>query len=209
MHICVEGFCEHTLLEFSIYEFVGIISIALIAGISSLAGLGGGSPMVAILLVAFNYSPKKTTLLVYVLILGANLGNIINQSTTQIKGKTMIKYRYALVVIPFMFMGSLVGVMFNKFLPSLFICLFIIVTAASSLPKNYQRFRDSYEKETRENNGAAGILHPDIDNEVKRINPFLNEENVVIFKKVALLIGGFVLLQLFRGSERFDSIIGI
>lgn len=111
-----------------------------------MAGLGGGGPMIAILLVLFNYPPKKSTLLVYALILGATIGNVVNQATTSIKGKTMVKYRYAFVAIPFQFMGSLFGVIINKYFPSLVICLLIVVTTAKTLSGIYKKFKISYDK---------------------------------------------------------------
>lgn len=111
-----------------------------------MAGLGGGGPMVAILLICYNYHPKKSTLLIYALILGATMGNVINQATTSVRGKTMVKYRYAYVAIPFMFLGSLFGVIINKYFPSLFICLLIVATTCKTLSGIYTRFKQSYEK---------------------------------------------------------------
>lgn len=111
-----------------------------------MAGLGGGGPMLAILLVIYNYPPKKSTLLVYALILGATIGNVVNQATTSFKGRTMVKYRYAFVAIPFQFMGSLFGVIINKYFPSLFVCLLIVITTAKTLSGIYRKFRVSYDK---------------------------------------------------------------
>lgn len=48
-----------------------------------------------------------------------------------------------------------------------------------------------------------------MDNEVTRINPLSNPENIYIFKRLGLLIVGFIILQLIRGSEKFSSIIGV
>ena len=161
MHTCIEGVCVHTLLDFSVYEIVGILCIMLISGVSSLAGLGGGGPMVSILLQAYNYTPKKSTLLIYALILGATVGNVLNQATTSIRGKTMIKYRYAFVTIPFMFLGSLFGVIINKFFPSLFVCLLIMLTSGKMITSIYKRFRESYDKETMSIQENGGAVHRD------------------------------------------------
>jgi uncharacterized membrane protein len=97
--------------------------------------------MIGILLMSYNYTPKKSTLLIYALILGATMGNVINQATTSVKGKAMIKYRYAYVAIPFMFLGSLFGVIINKYFPNLFITVLILATTGNTLKGIYKRFK--------------------------------------------------------------------
>jgi uncharacterized membrane protein YfcA len=143
-----DNICVHSLFPLPFAAIIGSFIIALISGVATLAGLGGGGPMVAFLILLFGYNPKISTLLVYCLILGGTLGNVTNQATTKVNGKPMIIYRYCFVSIPFMFAGSLVGVMINKYFPSAAIVTLILVTGISSLKSVYIKFRQSYKRET-------------------------------------------------------------
>ena len=46
-----------------------------------------------------------------------------------------------------MFVGSLLGVLINKWLPSAATISIIVGVAMTSLPKIYTRFRDGYQRE--------------------------------------------------------------
>ena len=97
---------------------LGSLIVAFISGVSTLAGLGGYSPLISFLILLFYYSPQVSTLLVYCLILGGTLGNVTNQASTVVNGRPMIIFRYCFVSIPYMFGGSLIGVLINKYFPS-------------------------------------------------------------------------------------------
>lgn len=51
----------------------------LIAGLSSLAGLGGGGPNVVVMIIFFDMMPKTATLVTFACVLGAAVGNVVNQ----------------------------------------------------------------------------------------------------------------------------------
>jgi uncharacterized membrane protein YfcA len=152
MHWCnSDNICVHSLFPLTFEAILGSFIIALISGVSTLAGLGGGGPIISFLILLFNYSPKTSTMLVYCLIFGGTLGNVVNQATTMVNGKPMIIYRYCFVSIPFMFGGSLIGVMINKYFPSAAVVTLILITTISSLKNIYIKFRQSYRRETEEN----------------------------------------------------------
>ena len=88
-------------------------------------------------------------MIVFTSILGATVGNTLNQMRKSHNGQPIIKYKYAFVSLPIMFIGSFVGVYLNALLPSLVICSIIVYTSTTSLPKIYERFKQSYEKETK------------------------------------------------------------
>ncbi len=127
-------------IAFSITTLVGIILIAVIAGLSSLAGLGGGGPSIVVLILCFNYFPKDATIIVFSSILGSSFGNIINQMRKAHNKDPVLKYEYAFISLPIMFIGSFIGVFLNKLLSSLIICSVIIFTSAQSLKNIYNRF---------------------------------------------------------------------
>jgi uncharacterized membrane protein YfcA len=55
-----------------------------IAGFSSLAGAGGGTPNLVIAMILFNYSPKDSTIIVFSCILGTTFGNFLSQMKKKI-----------------------------------------------------------------------------------------------------------------------------
>lgn len=177
MYVCnLEGICEHTLFPLTPESITGSFLIAFISGLATLAGLGGGGAIISFLILLFNYSPKVSTLLVYCMIFGGTLGNVINQATTLVNGKPMIIYRYCFVSIPYMFGGSLVGVIINKFFPSAVVVTLILVTTSSSLRSIYNRFRQSYQKETEENQQPE-ILRVRKELVMESVNVFESSEN--------------------------------
>lgn len=92
----------------------------------------------------------------------------------------MIRYQYAFVVLPLMFLGSLVGVLLNRWLPSAIMVLIIVLVTSYSIPNIYRRFRDAHHRETAElllhDGRRSGILKE------SKVNPFDDEINVKIFK---------------------------
>jgi hypothetical protein len=74
---CQEGCEDHS--YFTLAHIIGTILIALIAGLSSLAGLGGGGPSIVIYMACFNILPKDATIIVFSSILGSSFGNLVNQ----------------------------------------------------------------------------------------------------------------------------------
>jgi len=128
------------LFPISTATFIGSILIPLITRLSSLAGLGGGGPSLVVFITFFNYLPKDANIIVFTSILGATLGNCVNQMTKSHNGKPIIQYKYAFISLPIMFIGSYFGVYLNSFLPSLVICSIILVQSFTSLPKIKQRY---------------------------------------------------------------------
>ena len=143
------GECVHYLLPPSFLTLIGSILIPLITGLSSLAGLGGGGPSLVVFITFFNYLPKDANIIVFTSILGATLGNCVNQMTTAHNGSPIIQYKYAFLVMPIMFIGSYFGVYLNSFLPSAVICAIIVIQSTTSLPKIKNRFKESYDKESK------------------------------------------------------------
>jgi uncharacterized membrane protein YfcA len=94
----------------------------------------------------FNYIPKDANIIVFTSILGATLGNCINQMTKAHNGEPIVRYKYAFLTMPIMFIGSYFGVYLNSFLPSAVICAIIVGQSVTSLPKIKNRFKESYDK---------------------------------------------------------------
>ena len=131
-----------------VYLFLGCSLVIIAAGLNSLAGLGGGAAHLAILLSCFNILPKDATIVVFASILGTSCGSTINQMRRAIDGQPLISYSYVSISVPVIFMGSLIGVLANTFLPSVGAILIIIIVSVSSLPKILNRFKQGYSRET-------------------------------------------------------------
>lgn len=56
----------------------------LIAGFSSLAGVGGGTPHLVVIMILYNYTPKNSTIVIFSSILGTTLGNVLSQMRKKI-----------------------------------------------------------------------------------------------------------------------------
>ena len=101
----------------------------LVSGFSSSAGIGGGRLLIAILIFFFNVLPKSATLIVFSCMFGASAGNMINQMRRAHNNKAVINYNHASIVIPLMFIGTLIGIIFNKLLPNIILVSFILFVA--------------------------------------------------------------------------------
>jgi len=120
----------------------------LVAGINSLAGLGGGGPHMALLILCFGLLPKQATIVVFACIFGTAFGSTINQMRRALDRKPAINYSYTMVTIPLMTIGAILGVFLNRLLPSLATVSIIVGLSAKGLPKMWNRFNDAYKKET-------------------------------------------------------------
>ena len=116
------------------------------AGLNSLAGLGGGAPQLALLISVFNLLPKDATIVVFACIVGTSFGNTINQMRRALDGEPVVNYSYAAIAVPVVFIGTLIGVLMNRFLPSIAVVLIVMAVAAYSLPKIFTRFVDGYKR---------------------------------------------------------------
>lgn len=116
------------------------------AGLNSLAGLGGGAPQLALLISVFNFLPKDATIIVFSCIVGTSFGNTLNQMQRALDGDPVVNYSYASLAVPIVFIGTLIGVLLNRFLPSIAVVLIVIAVAAYSLPKIFSRFKEGFKK---------------------------------------------------------------
>lgn len=135
----VDGICRHYLFPMDSWTILGTIVLAIVSGLCTIAGLGGGSLAVVGLLIFFNYLPKDATLVAFCFILGASVGNASNLMQKAYNGKPLIQFHYAFILVPLMLAGSLIGVLLNKFLPSAVVCFIILASVAMNLKKTYNR----------------------------------------------------------------------
>ncbi len=63
---------------------IAFLGTFLIGGFSSLAGVGGGTPHLVIIMLLYNYTPKHATIVIFSAILGTTLGNVLSQMRKKI-----------------------------------------------------------------------------------------------------------------------------
>ena len=138
--------CMHYIWPFSIKFIIGMIVLVFANGLATIAGVGGGVIGLAIFMMLLDYTAKDATIVVLCSIFAASTGNISNLMTKMMNGKPLIQYDLVFLVVPVMFSGSFIGILLNKFLPSLVICTLILALVAFNLKKTYVRFVDKYKK---------------------------------------------------------------
>ena len=92
-------------------------------------------------MLGFDYVPKDATLVILCSVFGATSGNIINLMRKAFNGKALINYRFVLLIIPIIFTGSIIGIILNKYLPSIVICSLIVYIRVVSVRKSYNNFK--------------------------------------------------------------------
>ena len=125
---------------------IGLIVLVVANGLATIAGLGGGGIALVIFMIFFDYLPKDATILVLCSILAASTGNISNLMRKSFNGKPLIQYQYVFLIIPIMFTGSFIGILINKYFPSIVICLIILAVISTSIKKTYVRFKANYKR---------------------------------------------------------------
>jgi uncharacterized membrane protein YfcA len=63
---------------------IAFLMTFLIGGFSSLAGVGGGTPHLVVIMILYNYTPKNSTIVIFSSILGTTLGNVLSQMRKKI-----------------------------------------------------------------------------------------------------------------------------
>ena len=130
----------------SVKYVIGLLLLAFTSGLASIAGIGGGAIGVVIFILFFDYTPKDATIIVLCSIFGTALGNIFNLMRKAFNGEPVINYGYVFAIIPLMFAGSFIGILMNKLLPSVVICLIILTIRSFAIKKSYTRFCRNYQK---------------------------------------------------------------
>lgn len=136
----INGVCNHFIWPPTMWILFGTLLLGFTNSLATLAGVGGGSIALVILMSLFEYLPKDASLVVFSCVLGASAGNTFNLLSKAFNGKPLIQYKYAFVSIPLMFTGSFLGVVMNKLFPSIITYSIIIIVFFVSMNKTFTRF---------------------------------------------------------------------
>ncbi len=121
-------------------EAIGAILIFIGSALSNAGGIGGGGLLVPILILFLNFNTKEaipiSKLMIFTGALTAFIMGIRNKNPY--RNATAIDYNIAIVVIPLVLFGTMIGVTLNKVFPPILIlvCLTVILIVNS-----YKTFR--------------------------------------------------------------------
>ncbi|KAM3128990.1 hypothetical protein pb186bvf_018907 [Paramecium bursaria] len=218
LYECIEGICQHkNFWPPTFIELIGILLTGVFSGFASLAGIGGGGIMVSIFTLFFNYSEKEAVLIVFVPVFGASLGNFLNlikQVDPQSK-EPIVNIRRAIVSCPIMIIGSITGILMNKFLSGTtffivaFLEYFIIKVLLKFIKQAMKETKIENERRRQQQNLLVQVELKDLSSEPKTdvLEKLLSNKEALI---TAFCIVGFILVgYLLRGARNFQSIIGI
>jgi uncharacterized membrane protein YfcA len=141
-----DGTCSHYLWPPTLWTVTGTLLLAFANSLATLAGIGGGSIALVVLMSFFEYLPKDASLVVFACVLGTSSGNTFNLLHKAFNGRPVVQYKLAFVSIPLMFTGSFAGVLMNKLFPSAITYSIIIVVFIYSFRKTWLRFKTEYER---------------------------------------------------------------
>lgn len=136
----INNHCYHYLYPFSFSMVLGTLILGFTNSLATLAGVGGGSIALVILMSFFEYLPKDASLVVFACVLGASAGNTFNLLFKAYNNKPLIQYQFVFVSIPIMFTGSFIGILMNKLFPAIITYSIIIIVFLISVRKTYYRF---------------------------------------------------------------------
>jgi uncharacterized membrane protein YfcA len=120
-------------------EILGSIIILFVSGLANAGGLGGGALMIPILLLIFNFDSQQSIMISYTIVFGGSIGNLI-VALRKRDPKTNLPYTnydIALVSLPILLMGTIVGVWLGRVIPELFILM--ILCSLSCMEINHSR----------------------------------------------------------------------
>lgn len=146
--------CQHKKL-FPLFtkEIIGIIIFVLMAMMSAAAGVGGGSIMVPILLIFFNFSTKEAVALTNGLIFFSGIVKFLlslRKKHPKIKHRTIIEYNMVLIIIPSLLLGAYFGSTISSMLPELVQMAGLVFVLIIATYKGFKKSMAVYNKETEE-----------------------------------------------------------
>eukprot|EP01017_Pseudomicrothorax_dubius_P049015 TRINITY_DN9040_c0_g1_i8.p1 TRINITY_DN9040_c0_g1~~TRINITY_DN9040_c0_g1_i8.p1 ORF type:complete len:166 (-),score=21.00 TRINITY_DN9040_c0_g1_i8:60-557(-) len=124
LHVChsILNLCEHKpVFPLQSSEIYGSLLVIIVAGLANAGGLGGGAILTPILMIFFGYSASASVMLSYILVFGGSLGNffLTGLSKDPETGRRVVNYDLAMLCLPLLLMGTLIGVKINRALPEL------------------------------------------------------------------------------------------
>lgn len=143
-YMCIEGECIHKdVFPLNYMEIFILILMCLISTVATTAGVGGGAIYSAILLLVENFTTKEAFPISNLIILFCSLTTFYVEVKNKYKDPSpvnkFIDYNMVVVFCPTLLLGTKLGVIMNKVLPSLVLIILLILSSSSSSFKAYKK----------------------------------------------------------------------
>jgi len=134
------------------FELGMIIIVFVISGLFNATGIGGGSLFVAFLIFAMKYDTKIAIGISYSILFGGSLAktSFSVRLRNEESGKPLINYGVAMILIPAMLVGSIIGLYLNNMCPNIVIMVCMILLLLSGLIKIFKKARQTFHEEQEE-----------------------------------------------------------
>ncbi len=124
------------------YEILVLIFMSILSMVATTAGIGGGAVYSALLMFVENFSAMEAFPISTFIILLTALGTYYVGIMDKIENPQhkFVDYDLVLVFCPTMLLGTKIGVIFNRMLPSLVLNILLILLLAFSSYKIYNKY---------------------------------------------------------------------
>eukprot|EP01016_Furgasonia_blochmanni_P002445 TRINITY_DN10956_c0_g5_i1.p1 TRINITY_DN10956_c0_g5~~TRINITY_DN10956_c0_g5_i1.p1 ORF type:complete len:482 (+),score=94.13 TRINITY_DN10956_c0_g5_i1:118-1563(+) len=235
----VTAHCKHkNVFPLTNIELLGSGVVLFVSGLANAGGLGGGALMIPILLLIFNFDSQQAIIISYTIVFGGSIGNVIVSLSKRdpMTNLPYINYDIALLCLPMLLMGTIVGVWLSRVIPELFILIILCSLLVYTFNKTWRKYRLVALAETQQSllpdNQSTSPLtvhrssiiaqelrarysfqqNAAAESQIREVQDIYHEEHQIIpwgrIAIVFLLIISIVIIILLRGSKRFDSLLG-
>ena len=121
-------------------------------GLANAGGMGGGTIMIPVLLIFFNYSLKEAITISYLLMFGGAIGSFLRLAAIEhpkSKGP-IVNYDLLLLSVPMLSMGAIFGEFIDQMLPDIFIIFTLLLISLQTLSRTFERIKKHLLEEKRE-----------------------------------------------------------
>lgn len=148
---CSKSRCIRRNYTYGAGEIFGLIVIVIISTITNAGGVGAGTVVVPAYSAFFGFVSSDAVHLSRITIFAGALVNFLlnwNRRDPTNKDRLLINYNIAAIMIPLHLAGAEVGVLLNKFLPSILVTIILFCFLLLSTFKTYERSKEESKKES-------------------------------------------------------------
>eukprot|EP01017_Pseudomicrothorax_dubius_P024014 TRINITY_DN25563_c0_g1_i1.p1 TRINITY_DN25563_c0_g1~~TRINITY_DN25563_c0_g1_i1.p1 ORF type:complete len:422 (-),score=57.59 TRINITY_DN25563_c0_g1_i1:60-1265(-) len=224
--------CQHKeIFPLTMQEIFGSLLVIVVAGLANAGGLGGGAIITPILIIFFEYRASASIMISYILVFGGSLGNFFLSGLAKDPetGRRVVNYDLALLCLPLLLMGTLIGLKINRAMPEIAIIGLLVCLIVFLLQKVSVKAWSVYSKENVERDARKSLVEKQkkttnnletptsLDTTREESNDELTqllveEKNVFPIKKmvsILTLVVIIIIISVIKGSQRFPSALGV
>ena len=174
--------CIHKVLfPMDSIEIAGLLVLFFLSIFATVAGIGGGTVFIPILLLMFNFSQQEATpISTTTVFLNLAIRNLISLKDRHLlRKKPLISFDFVLIFSPTVIMGTIFGVIINLTAPTWLILAFMIIFYILAGIKTFTRALDERKEKSSENHKVIKDLGKETENYLNQLKLKLKslEEN--------------------------------